>query len=237
MENDKIDRSGTDRSCFFGENHHRILVDKSPLVMYTLVHTVEILEVMRNMQPRLFLTGPSGCGKSTMIRRELGERFHRAGGFVTHRDRDENGVVRGFEICSADGYSPRDRFLDMTGEQPRIDLEVFDRVGLEYLRQAQERSFAVLDEIGGVELLNDRFMDELARYLSGSHPCIGVMKGAGPAGKLVEMMGLTVRYELARRVLFEHLRNEPNTCLVECTGWDDQNALNAVRQWVAEYAQ
>ena len=121
-----------------------------------------------------------------MIRQALGARIHQAGGFLTIRDRNENGTVRGFEICSADGYSPRDRFLDMTGEQPRIDLEVFDRVGLEYLRQAQERSFAVLDEIGGVELLNDRFMDELARYLSGSHPCIGVMKGAGPAGKLVE---------------------------------------------------
>ena len=189
------------------------------------------------MKPRLFLTGPSGCGKSTMIRRELGDQIRQAGGFLTLRERDESGRVCGFVIRSADGYGPRDRFLDMTGEQPRIDLEVFDRVGLEYLRQAQERSFAVLDEIGGVELLNDRFMDELARYLSGSHPCIGVMKGAGPAGKLVEMMGLTVRYELARRVLFEHLRNEPNTCLLECTGWDDQNALNAVRQWVAEYAQ
>lgn len=189
------------------------------------------------MKPRLFLSGPSGCGKSTMIRRELGERVHRAGGFITHRDRDENGTIRGFEICSADGYGPRDRFLDLTGEQPWIDLEVFDRVGLDYLRRAEERSFAVLDEIGGVELLNERFMDELARYLGGSHPCIGVMKGAGPAGKLVEMMGLTVRYELARRALFEHLRNEPNTCLIEVTGCDNENARNAVRQWVAEYAQ
>ena len=188
------------------------------------------------MKPRLFLTGPSGCGKSGMIRQALGERVHRAGGFITQRKRDEEGIVRGFEICSADGYGPRDRFLDLSGEAPRIDLEVFDRVGLDYLRHAGEQSFAVLDEIGGVELLNERFMDELARYLSGSHPCIGVMKGAGPAGKLVEMMGLTVRYELARRAMFEHLRNEPNTCLVECTGWNDENALNAVRQWVAEYA-
>ena len=124
----------------------------------------------------------------------------------------------------------------MTGQEPGIDLEIFDRVGLDYLRRAQERRFAVLDEIGGVELLNERFMDELARYLRSSQPCIGVMKGPGPCGKLVEMMGLTVRYELARRAVFEHLRNEPNTCLVECTGWNDENALNAVRQWVAEYA-
>ena len=189
------------------------------------------------MQPRLFLTGPSGCGKSTMIRRELGELAHLAGGFVTIRDRDENGTIRGFEILSADGYGPRDRFLDLTGEAPWIDLEVFSGVGVDYLRRARERRFAVLDEIGGVELLNESFMDELARYLSGSQPCIGVMKGAGPAGKLVEMMGLTVRYELARRALYEHLRSDPNTCLIEVTGWEDENARAAVREWVAEYAK
>lgn len=189
------------------------------------------------MKPRLFLTGPSGCGKSSMIHRELGELAHRAGGFRTIRHRDESGRIIGFEIGSADGYGPRDRFLDLTGEEPWVDLEIFDRVGLDYLRRATERRFAVLDEVGGVELLNDRFMDEFARYLQGSQPCIGVMKGPGPAGKLVEMMGLTVRYELARRALYEHLRSDPNTCLIEMTGWEDENARAAVREWVAEYAK
>ena len=189
------------------------------------------------MRPRLFLTGPSGCGKSTMIRRELGERVRRAGGFVTQRERDEHGRVCGFEICSADGYGPRDRFLDLTGETPRIDLEVFSGVGRDYLRRAREQKFAVLDEIGGVELLNDRFMDELARYLGGSQPCIGVMKGPGPAGKLVEMMGLAVRYELARRALYDHLACDPNTMLLEVTDREDEKALTAVREWAEEYAQ
>ena len=188
------------------------------------------------MKPRLFLTGPSGCGKSAMIHRELGNRTRKAGGFLTQRVRDENGKVRSFEIRSADGYGPRDRFLDLEGDTPRIDLEIFSHVGVDYLRRATERPFAVLDEIGGVEVLNDTFMDELARYLSGDQPCIGVMKGPGPAGKLVEMMGLTVRYELARRALYEHLRNDPNTLLLEISGRDDQQALDAVRSWVAEYA-
>ena len=188
------------------------------------------------MKPRLFITGPSGCGKSSMIRRELGELVHRAGGFTTVRQRDESGRVIGFEICSADGYGPRDRFLDLSGEQPRIDLEIFSGVGREYLRRASERQFALLDEVGGVELLNDRFMNEFARYLQGSQPCIGVMKGSGPAGKLVEMMGLTVRYELARRALYEHLRTDPNTLLLELTGEDDGEVLAAVREWVAEFA-
>ena len=188
------------------------------------------------MKPRLFLTGPSGCGKSAMIRRELGDRVKRAGGFVTVRRRDEQGTVLGFELMSPDGYGPRDRFLDLTAEQPRIDLEVFSGVGLDYLHRTAECGFALLDEIGGVEVLNEPFMNELARYLQGGQPCIGVMKGAGPAGKLVEMMGLTVRYELARRALYAYLQNDPNTCLLECTGQDDPAALEAVRAWAAKYA-
>mgnify|MGYP003293417698 CR=1 FL=1 len=189
------------------------------------------------MKPRLFLTGPSGCGKSTMIRRELGDQIRQAGGFLTLRERDESGRVCGFVIGSADGYGPGDRFLDMTGEQPRIDLEIFSGVGVDYLRRTKDRSFAVLDEIGGVELLNDRFMDELARYLSDTQPCIGVMKGPGPAGKLVEMMGLTVRYELARRALFDYLSSDPNTTLLEVTDREDEHARTAVREWAEEYAQ
>ena len=189
------------------------------------------------MKPRLFLTGPSGCGKSSMIHRELGEHVRRAGGFRTIRQRDESGRIVAFEICSADGYGPKDRFLDLTGEEPWIDLEIFDRVGVDYLRRATERRFAVLDEVGGVELLNERFMNEFARYLQGSQPCIGVVKGPGPAGKLVEMMGLSVRYELARRALHEYLRFDSDTLLVELTDAEDENALNAVREWVAEFAQ
>ena len=189
------------------------------------------------MQPRLFLTGPSGCGKSTMIRSELGDLIHRAGGFVTVRQRDEDRKIRGFEIMSADGYGPRDRFLDLEAAEPAIDLEIFSGVGLDYLQRAKERRFAVLDEIGGVELLNESFVNAMAEYLGGTHPCIGVMKGPGPAGKLVEMMGLTLRYELARRALYEHLRNDPNTLLLETTGQGDERALDAVRAWVAEYAK
>jgi nucleoside-triphosphatase THEP1 len=172
-----------------------------------------------------------------MIRQELGGRIHRAGGFCTCRKRDDSGTIRGFEIHSADGYGPRDLFLDLSGERPRIDLEIFDQAGLDYLHRATERPFAVLDEIGGVELLNDRFMDELARYLGGSQPCIGVMKGPGPAGKLVEMMGLTVRYELARRALYDHLACDPNTMILEVTAREDEKALTAVREWAEEYAQ
>ncbi len=172
-----------------------------------------------------------------MIHQELGELIHHAGGFTTVRDRDENGTILGFEILSSDGYDGKKRFLDFTGERPRMNLEVFSEMGVKCLHRAGERQFAVLDEIGGVELLDDDFMSALGSYLRGDQPCIGVMKGPGPAGKLVGMMGLEVRYELARRALFELLKNDPNTLLLETSGRWDEEARKAVREWVAQYAQ
>ncbi len=189
------------------------------------------------MRRRLFLTGPSGCGKSTMICRELGDAIRRSGGFITTRDRDENGTIRGFEIASSDGYGLRERFLDLTQAHPQMDLEVFSGLGVRCLERACERTFSVLDEIGGVELLDASFMDALASYLRGEQPCIGVMKGPGPAGKLVEMMGLSARYELARRALYDYLKHDPNTLLLETTGWEDDHARNTVREWVAEFVK
>ena len=189
------------------------------------------------MQTRLFLTGPSGCGKSTMILQALGDNILRAGGFVTERQRDENGNILGFALTSADGRCPHERFLDFTGDRPQMDLQVFNRIAEDYLQFSNNCPFAVMDELGGVELLDDRFVDALAVFLAGHQPCIGVMKGPGPAGKLVEMMGLTVRYELARRALYEHLRNDPDTLLIETTGFDDAHALEQIRRWVDEYVK
>ena len=50
------------------------------------------------------------------------------------------------------------------------------------------------------------------------------------------MRGLTVRYELARRALFEHLRNDPITLVLELNSLEDLQVQDAVRDWVAEYA-
>ena len=40
-----------------------------------------------------------------------------------------------------------------------------------------------------------------------------------------------------RRALYNHLRSDPDTELIEVTGMDDPKALAAVKSWVAEYAE
>lgn len=187
------------------------------------------------MRKRLFLTGPDRCGKSDMIHRALGEKIARAGGFVTVRNRDSHGQVISFDLYAADRTGPRGRFLEFVNGKPVTHLEVFSQTGTRLLRQAENRPFAVLDELGGVELLDDGFVRELAKLIRTDTPCIGVLRGSG-AGKVVGVMGLNLRYELARRVLRDQLMKDPDTLVVETTGLNDEKAMELVNAWVAEYA-
>ena len=58
------------------------------------------------------------------------------------------------------------------------------------LRLAQEKRFALIDEIGGFELLHPDFYEALTAFLFSGKPCVGVLEalpgaeGADEAGKL-----------------------------------------------------
>lgn len=188
------------------------------------------------MKKKLFLTGPDRSGKSDMIHNALGEAIRRAGGFVTVREWDEQGNVLSFDLAPADGSGPAERFLEFVDGKPLSHLEVFSQSGTRLLRQAENRSFAVLDELGGVELLDDSFVRALVQLLKSDVPCIGVLKGPG-TGRTVGVMGLNLRYELARRVLHDHLVKDPNVEVIQTTGLGDGKAMELVAQWVAEYAK
>jgi nucleoside-triphosphatase THEP1 len=110
-------------------------------------------------------------------------------------------------------------------------------MGTRLLDQAEHRSYAVLDELGGVELLDASFVRALVRLLQGDTPCLGVLRAEGDAGKAVGGMGLHLRYELARRVLLDHLKKDPEVIVLETTGKNDPEARKLVAQWVSEYAK
>lgn len=184
------------------------------------------------MNRRLFLTGASGIGKSTAIEQALGNRMSCAGGFLTVRQRDAAGKPQRFYLCSPDRREQRP-FLDFTGGNP-ADLSVFRTFGVELLEKM--RPFAVLDEIGGIELLVPEFSEALEAFLESDTPCIGVMKGFGPASKLIERMGLGEAYEKAHRALYERLQNDPETLLLNFGGTEEENAHGQMARWVKEYA-
>ena len=92
----------------------------------------------------------------------------------------------------------------------------------------------VLDEIGGIELLNPEFASALEAVLSSGIPILGVLKGEGAARALTDKLGLTEEYHRAAGKLRQQLYNDPNTLVYTCTQYDE-NALLLARQWVEEY--
>jgi len=179
------------------------------------------------MKRRLFLTGPIGCGKSTAITQALGERTQQCGGFLTRRHREP---YLHFTLESPDGQHS-ETFLDFSDRKPRLNLDVFSRLGVPLLGG----DILVLDEIGGIDLLCPEFSAALEQVLQTDIPVIGVMKGNGPAGALVEALGLSEEYTHAAARLRSLLQGDENTLLYECRQFDEQ-ALRSADQWVKEYA-
>lgn len=174
------------------------------------------------MKKHLFLTGPIGCGKSTAIATALGGKIAQCGGFLTRRYREPH---LHFTLESPDGKVKK-TFLDLASGKPEVDLTVFSE---SYLHGSP----IVLDEIGGIELLDPDFTAALEAILNSDTPIIGVIKGEGPAGALIDTLSLTEEYQLAAGKLWQQLRNDPNTLVYECTQYDE-NALLLARQWVEE---
>ena len=175
------------------------------------------------MKRHLFLTGPIGCGKSTAIQKALGRRISRCGGFLTRRHREPH---LHFTLERPDGKD-REIFLEFAAGKPEANWSVFSE---QYLKGTA----LVLDEIGGIELLNPDFVLALERILNSSIPILGVIKGAGPASALIRALDLTEAYDQRASRLRERLRNDPNTLVYECTHYDEQ-ALLLAGQWAEEY--
>lgn len=186
------------------------------------------------MRRRLFLTGASGIGKSRKIGDALGDDLARAGGFLTVRERNLEGKPQRFCLCSTDRREQQ-AFLDFTRSGNPADLSVFRTMGVELLQTALRCPFAVLDEIGGIELLVPEFSEALDEFLTSGTPCIGVMKGFAPASRLMERMGLGEEYVKAHRALYERLQKDPETLMLDLGGKREGDAARRIAGWVEEY--
>ncbi len=184
------------------------------------------------------LCGPIGCGKSTLIQNALGSAARRAGGFVTLRDM-EQGVLKGFDLAPAPVlcgvYCQRLRFLSFENGVRRDD-SVFRTHAVRLLDDAGGTAFAILDEIGGFELLIPEFAAALDRFLNGAVPCVGVLKSLPAAGALHARAALPPGYPDAAKRLRARLEQAPDTLVLETTGRDDARAEACLRSWAEQYA-
>lgn len=131
------------------------------------------------MKRRLLLTGPIGCGKSTLIINALGSAIRDAGGFLTLRV-IEDGVSRALTSApQTDGCASAS--FSFSGAGSIRDERPFAVTAPALLRLAQEKRFALIDEIGGFELLYPDFYEALTAFLFSGKPLRG--RAQGPAGR------------------------------------------------------
>lgn len=189
------------------------------------------------MQRHLFLCGPSGIGKTTMIREALGEKLAEAGGFVTERRLDRAGGILGYDLLPAaaaagiEGFSSL-RFLDYTTDPPARDNEVFRVEAVRLLQEAEYYQFAVLDEIGGFEMVIPQYRSQLGAFLSSPVPCIGVLKAQEGVEELRTRFSLGEKYTALAHRLRKALDTDTNTLVLDVASRGDERALTAIRDWV-----
>ena len=192
------------------------------------------------MKKHLFLTGPSGVGKTTLLHEELGWMLQTAGGLATVREKDSSGRVLGYDLLPAAalggvaGYTPL-RFLDYSVDPPARDNEVFRSEGVRLLNEARYYNFALLDEIGGYELLIPEFRHALEELLNSETPVIGVLKSRENAAALSRRFSLGSKFDLQLAQLHSALGQDEDTVILTMTQPGDPICRSVVAQWVREY--
>ena len=136
----------------------------------------------------------------------------------------ENSGIEQIRPWMGDYDESRIRFL--VCQETEDELET----GIRLLEDAKQHDFIILDEIGGFEMLSDTFLKALMETLESGLPCIGVMKGAGPASKMIQKLGLGDAYVQRAEELRRWMRQDENTLLYECAQFDPEG-LRLARQW------
>lgn len=139
-----------------------------------------------NRVTNLLLTGRPGIGKTTVVQKvaeNLGDR--RIAGFVTEEVRDRSGRRTGFRAIPFDGRSSTIADVDRAGP-PRVgkygvDVAAIDRLAEDALRPGDEVDVHLIDEIGKMECLSERFVEAVERLLQSDGPVVATIgrKGSG----------------------------------------------------------
>ena len=130
----------------------------------------------------ILISGDRGVGKSTLIERLL-----------AHCPRPRYGFVTRMEPAEADGFHPI--FIHPAGQAPaqrvytegncigtcdgrthRPNLETFNSLGVQYIREARPGGVLIMDELGFFEAKTEAFTGAVLAALSGDVPVIAAVK-------------------------------------------------------------
>ncbi|HHY38026.1 MAG TPA: hypothetical protein GX507_03770, partial [Clostridia bacterium] len=123
----------------------------------------------------VFLTGPRSAGKTTLLFRTLRNLRATYGGFVV-KEIYEHGARTGLVMIDL-GTGERGKLARYVDGKPRVNIEVFEGLGVRSVRRAVEGApLVVLDELGRFEIEAPTFMEAVFDALSSEVPVLGVLK-------------------------------------------------------------
>ena len=191
------------------------------------------------MQKKLFFCCSSSGECRKRILQELGESLASAGGFITEQAFGDDGALFGLELYPAaaaavEGFTGA-RFLDLTVSPPKTDNEVFRVEAVRLLQEATYYPFAVLDSIGGFELVIPQYREALATFLSSSVPCVGILRSLEEAELMRGFLGLGERYTAFAAKLRSALEANNETLLLDVPGELETDHIAALRQWAEAF--
>lgn len=191
----------------------------------------------------LFLKGDSGTGKTRLLHEVLESYTGSVGGFLTRRLLDEDGETAGFclaeietaHLPEATGeYRPDipGLFIRRTPEGWEKYPEVFETMGVGVLERMRKNSLGILDEIGGVEMKSERFMDMLYQVLGCGTRCIGVIKNERNLVSMGTRVPMEQDSRQDRTSLEWRLIQEYGGQVLEYTGEQQESVAEQVRGFV-----
>ena len=170
----------------------------------------------------LFLSGSKRTGKSSLIRRCLAPYKDVLGGFSSQRLLDVDRNILGYRITDAQDfeverlYDPEldGIFLLFDRNIKTVDHSLFKDIATKKLIPSEHTSVMLLDEIGGIEMLDPAFRSRLYELLVSDMPCIGVVKeykdSANNAAGISEADALKKENHLLRKLI----DNDTDSCLI-----------------------
>jgi len=147
-------------------------------------------------EKNLLITGKPGTGKTTLVEKilETLEEYNPRG-FLTKEIR-KDGIRTGFELVSLDGRRQVLSHVEIRGRHRvgryGVDLESFESFLDELSLFEPGTGIIVIDEIGKMECLSEKFRDMVIRVLDSPVPLLATIAISGP----VFLEGIKIREDV-----------------------------------------